>query len=88
MHLVEDPDSDELAVKGERENLWIILAAFFDMVAEIFHAFHEFFSMAALTANSRYLWQTRQRRFYEQASRDIEMITGDVNASTKQAGSG
>jgi hypothetical protein len=88
MQLVEDPDSDEHLLKGERENGWIVLAAFLNMIADVCHAFHEFFTMMSMTANSRYLWKTGQQRFYEQASRDIESITGDVNAATNTTGPG
>ena len=70
-------------LKGEKENLWIVLASFLDMVASIFHAFHEFFTNCSMTAASRYMYETNQRRFFEEASRDIEAI---ANAPTTESG--
>lgn len=73
------------ALKGEKENLWIVLASFLDMIAAIFHAFHEFFTNCSMTAASRYMYETNQRRFFEEASKDIEAI---VNATSTESGRG
>lgn len=73
-----DDESTPLYVsqpQGEKENIWVVVAAFFSMLGGIFHAIHEFFDTMSMTASSRYLWETNQRRFFEEASRDIEAIT-------------
>lgn len=72
-------------LKGEKENLWVVLAALLDMVAAIFHAFHEFFTNMSMTAASRYMYEINQRRFFEEASKDIEAIT---NATSAESSSG
>lgn len=68
--------------KGERENIWIVVAAFLSMLGGIFHAIHEFFDTMSMSASSRYLYQTNQRRFFEEASKDIEAI---VNATSTES---
>ena len=71
--------------KGEKENGWVVLAAFLSMLGGIFHAIHEFFDTMSMTASSRYLWKINQRRFFEEASKDIEAIT---NATSTESGWG
>lgn len=69
--------------EGEQENWWVVLAAFLSMLGGIFHAIHEFFDTMSMTASSRYLWKTNQRRFFDEASKDIEAI---VNATGTEPG--
>jgi hypothetical protein len=65
-------------VKG---NAWYIVSGLMELVAAIFHAFFEFFDTLSSIAAHRYVWEKEQRKFFEEASKDIEAI---VNATSTE----
>lgn len=66
-------------VKG---NPWYIVSALMELWASIFHAFYDFFDSLSSIAAARYVWEKKQRKFFEEASKDIEAIT---NATTPES---
>ena len=76
-------EDDELAsVKPVKGNAWYIVSGFMELVAAIFHAFYNFFDTLSSIAAHRYVWEKEQRKFFEEASKDIEAI---VNATSTES---
>ena len=66
-------------VKG---NVWYIVSGLMELVAGIFHAFYDFFDTLSSIAAHRYVWQKEQRKFFEEASKDIEAITSATSTKS------
>lgn len=70
-------DEEFVSAKPVKGNVWYIVSGLMELVAGIFHAFYDFFDTMSSIAAHRYVWQKEQRKFFEEASKDIEAI---VNA--------
>lgn len=68
-------DEEFVSAKPVKGNAWYIVSGLMELVAGIFHAFYDFFDTLSSIAAHRYVWQKEQRRFFEEASKDIEAIT-------------
>jgi hypothetical protein len=78
-------DEDFVPSEPVKGNAWYIVSSLMELVAGIFHAFFEFFDTMSSIAAHRYVWQKKQRKFFEEASRDIEAI---VNATSTESSRG
>jgi hypothetical protein len=76
-------DEDFTPVKPVKGNPWYIVSSVMELVAGIFHALYDFFDTLSSIAAHRYVWEREQRKFFEEASRDIEAIT---NATSTESG--
>jgi hypothetical protein len=75
-------DEDFEPSKPVKGNAWYIVSSVMELVAGIFHAFFEFFDTLSSIAAHRYVWQKEQRKFFEEASKDIEAITSAATPAT------
>ncbi len=79
-------DDEELVLsKPVKGNAWYIVSGLMELFAAIFHAFFDFFDTLSSIAAHRYVWEKEQRKFFEEASKDIEAIT---NATALTTGTG
>lgn len=76
-------DEEFVSAKPVKGNVWYIVSGLMELVAGIFHAFYDFFDTMSSIAAHRYVWQKEQRKFFEEASKDIEAI---VNATGTESG--
>lgn len=68
-------DEEFVPSKPVKGNVWYIVSGLMELLAGIFHAFYDFFDTMSSIAAHRYVWQKEQRKFFEEASKDIEAIT-------------
>lgn len=78
-------DEDFVPTKPVKGNAWFILSGLMELVAAVFHAFFDFFDTMSSIAAHRYVWEKEQRKFFEEASKDIEAI---VNATSTEPSRG
>lgn len=65
---------------------WLVLGAFFELVGELFKAFHGFFESLTEEALAKYRAERYRQAFAEQASREIEMlVSGEFDAPTAES---
>ena len=76
-------DEKFVSAKPVKGNVWYIVSGLMELGAGIFHAFYDFFDTMSSIAAHRYVWQKEQRKFFEEASKDIEAI---VNATSTESG--
>ena len=75
-------DEEFVSAKPVKGNVWYIVSGLMELVAGIFHAFYDFFDTMSSIAAHRYVWEKEQRKFFEEASKDIEAI---VNATSTES---
>ena len=78
-------DEDFVPAEPVKGNVWYIVSGLMELLAGVFHAFYDFFDTMSSIAAHLYVWQKKQRKFFEEASRDIEAIT---NATSSEASGG
>lgn len=78
-------DEEFVSAKPVKGNAWYIVSGLMELAAGIFHAFYNFFDTLSSIAAHRYVWEKEQRKFFEEASKDIEAITSAT--STESGGS-
>lgn len=76
-------DEEFVSAKPVKGNAWYIVSGLMELTAGIFHAFYNFFDTLSSIAAHRYVWEKEQRKFFEEASKDIEAI---VNATSTESG--
>jgi hypothetical protein len=68
---------------------WLVLGAFFELIGDLFKAFHNFFDSLTEESLAKYRAARYRQAFAEQASREIEMLTsGAYDATTTESGRG
>jgi hypothetical protein len=92
---VSDDDDDEIGVlyepkiKPKKASKWIVIAAFFEMIADLFGAFHKFFDALEDESLARFRYERSRQDFQEQAALEIEMLTsGKYDATSTESGRG
>jgi hypothetical protein len=87
-----DDDDDEIGVvynplSPKKGSKWLILGAFFELIGDLFKAFHSFFYSLTEESLAKYRAERSRQAFAEQASREIEMLTsGEFDAPTAESG--
>lgn len=88
-----DDDDDETdvayapALSPRKGSKWLILGAFFELIGNLFEAFHEFFDSLTEESLAKYRAERARQSFAEQASREIEMlVSGKYDAPTTESG--
>jgi hypothetical protein len=82
-------DEDFVPSEPVKGNAWYLVSSVMELVAGVFHAFFEFFDTLSSIAAARYVWEKKQRRFFEETSKDIEMIaTGKFDATSTDTSRG
>lgn len=88
-----DNDDDEVydlmnpIVKPRKVSLWIVVAAFFELIGNFFKAFSQFFDALTEESLARFRYARSTQEFQEQAAREIEMLTSGVyDAPTTESG--
>lgn len=76
-------DEDFVPAKPVKGNAWFIVSGVLELFSAVFHALYNFFDTMSSIAAHRYVWEKEQRKFFEEASKDIEAI---VNASSTESG--
>ena len=77
-------DEDFVPSKPVKGNVWYIVSGVMELFGAVFHAFFEFFDTMSSIAAHRYVWQKEQRKFFEEASRDIEAITNATSTEPRR----
>jgi hypothetical protein len=72
MRLTESPLASGSPKRGTR---WLLLGAFFELIGDLFKAFHSFFDSLTEESLAKYRAERYRQTFAEQASREIEMLT-------------
>lgn len=67
---------------------WLMFAALVELVADIFGVFHKLFNTLEDEVLANYRWKRSRFEFAEQAAREIEMMTGGLDATTKPTSAG
>lgn len=90
---IDDDDDDEVDVKSppplspKKGTKWLILGAFFELIGELFQAFHNFFESLTEESLAKYRADRARQSFAEQASREIEMlVSGKYDATSTESG--
>lgn len=78
----DDDDFDEVPVPpAKRPNFWIVVSAFFELLATFCKAGGRFFDTVEEEFLTKWRYDREQRQFQLEASRAIEMIvSGDYDA--------
>jgi hypothetical protein len=73
----------------KKGNKWLVIGAFFELIADVFKAFATFFDTMTDESLGKFRFERNQQDFMIQASREIEMLTsGEYDApSTAASGS-
>jgi hypothetical protein len=77
-------DEDFVPSEPVKGNPWYIVSALMELFAGVFHAFYDFFDSLSSIAAARYVWEKKQRKFFEEASKDIEAITNATSAESSR----
>lgn len=92
---VGDDDDDEIGVmhepliKPKKASKWIVIAAFFELIGDLFKSFAQFFDALEDESLARFRYERSRQDFHEQAAREIEMLTsGAYDATTTESGRG
>lgn len=94
MRFPDDDDDDDVivaapVVKPKKASKWIIIAAFFELIGDLFKSFAQFFDALEDESLARFRYERSRQDFHEQAAREIEMLTsGAYDATTTESGRG
>lgn len=90
-----DDDDDEvvmpvaLPVSPRKGSKWLVLGALFELIGNLFQAFHGFFESLMEESLAKYRAERARQAFAEQASREIEMLTsGKYDATSTESSRG
>ena len=89
--LEDDDDFDESPpfALSRSSHRWILLAAVFELVSDIFMAVYKLTTVVRDALLQKYRYDNDRIRFMDQVAVDIETITsGGMNATSDAAGSG
>lgn len=68
---------------------WLVLGAFFELIGDLFKAFHGFFGSLTEESLAKYRAERARQTFAEQASREIEMlVSGKYDATSTESSRG
>lgn len=72
-------------VKPKKASKWIVVAAFFELIGDLFKSFAQFFDALEDESLARFRYERSRQDFHEQAAREIEMLTsGAYDATTSR----
>jgi hypothetical protein len=90
---IDDDDDDEPTPlptgSPKKGTKWLVLGAFFELIGDLFKAFHGFFDSLTEESLAKYRAERYRQAFAEQASREIEMLTsGKYDATSTDTSRG
>ena len=66
----------------KKGNKWIVIGAFFELIADLFKTFSKFFDTLTDESLAKYRYERNKQDFMIQASREIEMlVSGEYDAA-------
>lgn len=84
-----DDDEDPPFALSRSSHRWVLAAAVFELVSDVFMAFYKLTTVIRDSLLQKYRYGNDRIRFMDQVAVDIETITsGGLDATAKPAGSG
>jgi len=84
---VEDDFDDDamdapVLAAPKKGNKWLVIGAFFELIADLFKSLSKFFDTMTDESLSKYRYERNKQDFMIQASREIEMlVSGEYDAT-------
>lgn len=82
-------DTDRVLPAPKKGNQWLVIGAFFELIADFFKSFAKFFDTLTDESLAKFRYERNKQDFMIQASHEIEMLTsGKYDATTTESGRG
>lgn len=78
-------DTDRVLPAPKKGNQWLVIGAFFELIADFFKSFAKFFDTLTDESLAKFRYERNKQDFMIQASHEIEMLTSgkyDANQTT------
>jgi hypothetical protein len=86
----DDGDDDTPVLPAPKKgNKWLVIGAFFELIADVFKSLAKFFDTITDESLSKFRYERNKQDFMIQASREIEMLTsGEYDAPSTEPSRG